>query len=127
MDENIIKCMSLISVTFFLLCAVTLFFILYRGSSNTVRLVNREINDRGALYQATAQDDYSAVVKGSEIACFIRNGPEMDVYIDSVFIPQSIDISSFDYSLIDRETLYTLKYRFDGNGEIKAIDFRKKH
>ncbi len=128
MDENITKTISYISAVLFMLGAVTLFFILYRGSSGAIGLVNRIKTDKGAVYQSKFYDS-AKTVTGADIVGSIRSGLETDICIDTVFVYGDADVNNFhtfDYSLVDSEALYSVEYIFSPSGEVCYILYRKQ-
>lgn len=130
MEENIFKSISYAAVTFFLIAAISLFFMLYENCGYTLTIVNKAITDKGAVYQAENTCD-DKTVYGAEIICLIKNGPKIDIFIDSVFVfantdeNTDTDADSFNYSLIDSLSLYAVKYILSPTGEIECIKYSK--
>ena len=124
MEENIFKSISYAAVTFFLIAAISLFFMLYENCGYTLTIVNKAITDKGAVYQAENTCD-DKTVYGAEIIGLIKNGPKIDIFIDSVFVFANTDANSFNYSLIDILSLYTVEYIFSPAGETECIKYSK--
>jgi hypothetical protein len=126
MDENIFKTITIVSIIFLVVAALSLFFILYRDSSETVSLINRGINDQGAVFESTGLKAQSTDVRGSEIVGSIKNGLETDIFIDSVFISCSQDAHAFDYSAFDKTAWYSVRYLFNPLGEVTSVQYLKR-
>jgi len=132
MEENIFKMISYAVVTFFLIAAISLFFMLYENCGRTLSIVNKAITDKGVVYQT--EDNYGdKTVYGAEIIGSIKNGPKIDIFIDSVCVfaytdentHTDTDENSFNYSLIDSLSLYAVKYILSPTGEIECIKYSK--
>ncbi|MBP7176901.1 MAG: hypothetical protein KBA53_11905 [Thermoclostridium sp.] len=126
MDENVSKIIASASVVFLVVAALSLFFILYRDSTDTVSLINRGINDRGALFESSGQKAQNTEVQGSEIVGNIKNGLETDIFIDSVYISCSEDVQAFDFSTIDKTAWYSVRYLFNPTGEVTSVQYVKR-
>lgn len=124
MEENIFKSISYAAVTFFLIAAISLFFMLYENCGYTLTIVNKAITDKGAVYQAENTCD-DKTVYGAEIIGSIKNGLKTDIFIDSVCVFANTDANSFNYSLIDILSLYTVEYIFSPAGETECIKYSK--
>lgn len=126
MDENFSKAVSCVSIAFMVLAALSLFFILYRGSAASVGVINGHINDQGTVYVVSGQKAQDTDVRGSEIVGLIKNGLDTDIIIDTHFVSRFQDIHSFDYSLIDKEAWYSVSYLFNTSGEITSVKYEKR-
>lgn len=126
MDENITKIIAIVTVVFLVIAALSLFFILYRDSSDTVSLINRGISDQGVISEYTGQKTYNTDVRGSEIVGSIKNGLETDILIDSVFISRTEDAHAFDFSTIDKTAWYSVRYLFNPSGEVTSVQYMKR-
>ncbi len=126
MDENLTKLITGVSVVFLVIAALSLFFILYRDSSNTVTLINHGINDQGAIYEYTGGKEESTDVLGSEIVGSIKNGLETDIIVDSVLISRQQDPHAFDFSTIDKTAWYSVRYLFNPQGEVTSVQYKKR-
>jgi hypothetical protein len=124
MEENIFKSISYAAVTFFLIAAISLFFTLYENCGHTLTIVNKAITDKGAVYQ-TENICEDKTVSGAEIIGSIKNGLKTDIFIDSVCVFANTDANSFNYSLIDILSLYTVEYIFSPAGETECIKYSK--
>jgi hypothetical protein len=125
MEENLVKLISHTAVLVMLLAAISLFFILFENCENILSNVNRAITDKGVVYQ-TSETCEEKIVSGAEITGMIRNGPETDIYINSVHVPAHTDADSFDYSVIDISASYAVEYVFSPAGETESIKFIKR-
>lgn len=126
MDENVSKIIACISVVMLVVAAISLFFILYRDSTDTVSLVNRGINDQRAVLEFSGQKAQSTDVRGSEIVGTIKNGLEIDIFIDSVYISRSQDAHAFDFGTIDKTAWYSVRYLFNPSGEVTSVQYVKR-
>lgn len=126
MDENFTKVLSCVSMVILVLAAFSLFFILYRSSTATISLINSNITDQGMIYVASGQKGQDTDVRGSDIAALIKNGLETDIFIDSTLVSRFQDIHAFDYSLIDKDAWYSVRYLFNVSGEITSVYYVKK-
>lgn len=126
MDENLSRLLSTVSVILMVIGALSLFFMLYRGGTGTIALVNRSLSDRGAVYQAESDDSGDEQVTGAHIIGTIQNGLETTIIVDSVVIPCTVDPGSFDYQFIDSAALYSEEILMNTSGEVSGILYRKK-
>lgn len=126
MDENVAKIIACISVIFLVVAALSLFFILYRGSTDTISLINRGINDQGTVFLSSGPKAQSTDVQGSEIVGTIQSGLETDIIVDSVFISYQQDVHAFDYSTIDKSAWYSVRYLFNGSGDVTSVQYVKR-
>lgn len=126
MDENISKIVACASVVFLVIAALSLFFILYRDSSDTLSIINQGINDQGAVFESSGLKAQATDVRGSEIVGSIKNGLETDVFIDSLFISRLQDAHAFDFSIIDKAAWYSVRYLFNPSGEVTSVQYVKR-
>lgn len=125
MEENLVKFISNTAVLVMLISALSLFFMLFAGSEGILSNVNRAITDKGVVYQVSETDELKTV-SGAEITGMIRNGLEIDIFIDSVSVPAYTDADSFDYSAIDISAQYAVEYFFSPAGATELIKFTKR-
>ncbi len=125
MDENLVKTLFYSAVTFMLIAAISLFFVLYGNSDDMFTLVNKAITDKGIVYQ-TNKTDAVKTATGAEIIGSIKNGLNADIFIDSFFVPVTVDTDSFNYSLIDISSVYSMEYVFSQLGETILIKYIKQ-
>ena len=126
MEENTLKTISYVSAAIFLVAAITMFFVTYADSDNTIDLVNRKLTDKCTVYQTNAADYNDALVTGAFIIGIIKNCPGYDIYIDSDYIPAGTDAVMFDFSFINVADYYTVEYIYEPHGKIECIWFSKK-
>lgn len=126
MDENFAKLLSCVSTVILVLAALSIFFILYRSSAGTLSLINRNITDQGSVYVVSGQKEQDTDVRGSDIAGSIKNGLEIDIFIDSTLVSRYQDSYAFDYSLIDMDAWYSVRYLFNASGEITSVYYMKR-
>lgn len=126
MDENVLKTISYVSSAIFLVAAITMFFVTYADSDNTIDLVNRKLTDKGTIYQTKAADYNDNLVTGAYVIGVIKNCPEYDIYIDTDYIPVGADAVIFDFSFINVADYYTVEYIYEPDGKIECIWFSKK-
>ena len=126
MEENTLKTISYVSAAIFLVAAITMFFVTYADSDNTIDLVNRKLTDKGTVYQTNAADYNDNLVTGSFIVGVIKNCPEYDIYIDTEYIPSGTDSVILDFSFINVADYYTVEYIYEPDGKIECIRFSKK-
>ena len=126
MDENVLKTISYVSSAIFLVAAITMFFVTYADSDNTIDLVNRKLTDKGTIYQTKAADYNDNLVTGAYVIGVIKNCPEYDIYIDTDYIPVGADAVIFDFSFINVADYYTVEYIYEPHGKIECIWFSKK-
>lgn len=125
MEENLVKLISHSAVLVMLIAAITLFFMLFSNCEDILSNINQAITDKGAVYQ-TSEIVEEKTVSGAEITGLIKNGLETDIFINSVPVPAYTDADSFDYSVIDISSLYTVEYVFSPTGKTKSIKFLKR-
>lgn len=126
MDENVSRMIAVVAVVFLVVAALSLFFILYRGSSDTVSIINYGINDQGIVFEYAGQKMQSTDVRGSEIVGSIKNGLETDIFVGSVFISRLQDAHAFDFSTIDKTAWYSVRYLFNPLGEVTSVQYIKR-
>ncbi|NLN65545.1 MAG: hypothetical protein GX144_09100 [Clostridiaceae bacterium] len=126
MDENVSKMLSIISITFLIVIAISLFFVLYWNSLDTITLINHSINDQGTVYEVSGENVQYTDVRGGDIAGCIKNGLETDILIDSHVVLCTQDANSFDFSLIDKSAWYSVQYFFNDSGEVTSVQYRKR-
>jgi len=126
MDENVIKTISYVTSAIFLIAAITMFFVTYADSDDTVELVNRKLTDKGTVYQTKAADYSDNPVTGAYIIGVIKNCPEYDIYIDSEYIPVGTDAVMHDFSFISETGYYSAEYIYEPDGKIGCMRFSKK-
>ena len=126
MEENTLKTISYVSAAIFLVAAITMFFVTYADSDNTIDLVNRKLTDKGTVYQTNAADYNDNLVTGAYVIGVIKNCPEYDIYIDTDYIPVGADAFIFDFSFINVADYYTVECIYDPHGKIECIRFSKK-
>jgi hypothetical protein len=126
MEENTLKTISYVSAAIFLVAAITMFFVTYADSDNTIDLVNRKLTDKGTVYQTNAADYNDNLVTGAYVIGVIKNCPEYDIYIDTDYIPVGADAVIFDFSFINVTDYYTFEYIHEPNGKIECIRYIRK-
>ena len=126
MDENVSKIVACVSVVFLVVAAISLFFIIYRDSTDTISLINRGINDRWAVFESSRQKVQNTDEKGCEIVGTIKNGLETDIIIDYVYVSCSDDTNAFDFSTIDKTAWYSVRYLFNPTGEVTSVQYVKR-
>ena len=126
MEENTLKTISYVSAAIFLVAAITMFFVTYADSDNTIDLVNRKLTDKGTVYQTNAADYNDNLVTGAYVIGVIKNCPEYDIYIDTDYIPVGTDAVIFDFSFINVTDYYTFEYIHEPNGKIECIRYIRK-
>lgn len=126
MDENIIKAISYTSVVLMLIIALSLFFVLYKSSSDIITIANQAITDKGAVYQVEKREEGRIIVTGADIIGAIKNGLETNIYVDSFYISKITDADLFNYSLFNHSALYIMEYVIIETGEIEAVRYYKK-
>ncbi len=126
MDENVSRIVACVSVVFLVVAALSLFFIIYRDSTDTVSLINRGINDRGTVFESSGQKVQNTDVKGCEIVGTIKNGLETDIIIDYAYVSCSEDANAFDFSIIDKTAWYSVRYLFNPTGEVTSVQYVKR-
>jgi hypothetical protein len=109
-----------------LVAAITMFFVTYADSDNTIDLVNRKLTDKGTVYQTNAADYNDNLVTGAYVIGVIKNCPEYDIYIDTDYIPVGADAVIFDFSFINVTDYYTFEYIHEPNGKIECIRYIRK-
>ena len=126
MDENVLKTISYVSSAIFLVAAITMFFVTYADSDDTIDLINRKLTDKGTIYQTKAADYNDAIVTGAFIIGVIKNCPCYDIYVDTKYIPAGTDAFMFDFSFIDSMDYYYTECIYEPHGKIECIRFSKK-
>lgn len=125
MEENFVKAISYAAVIVTLIVAISLFFVLYESCEDILSFVNKALTDKGVVYQAEEICEEKTVT-GAEIIGSMLNGLKTGIFIDSVFVSEAVDADSFNYSLIDISSLYTVEYIFSSLGETKFIKYYKR-
>ena len=126
MEENVLKTISYVSSAIFLVAAITMFFVTYADSDDTIDLINRKLTDKGTIYQTKAADYNDAIVTGAFIIGVIKNCPGYDIYVDTKYIPAGTDAFMFDFSFIDSMDYYYTECIYEPHGKIECIRFSKK-
>ena len=126
MEENVLKTISYVSSAIFLVAAITMFFVTYADSDDTIDLINRKLTDKGTIYQTKAADYNDAIVTGAFIIGVIKNCPGYDIYVDTKYIPAGTDAFMFDFSFIDSMDYYYTECIYEPDGKIECIRFSKK-
>jgi len=125
MEENVFKTISYVSSAIFLIAAITMFFVTYNDSDNTIDLVNGKISDKGTVYQTNTSYYNDNLVAGAFVIGVIKNCPEYDIYIDTEYIPAGADAVMFDFGFINGTDYYTAEYIYEPDGKIECIRFSR--
>lgn len=126
LEENLTKALSIVSVVFSSILAISLFFILYDKNIETVNIVNSIVADRGAVYQSNSNAIIPNQVSGAAITGSITNGLETDILIGTITVTKSTSPDTFDFSLIDNNAIYSTEYILNEFGEITMIKYIKR-
>ncbi len=125
MEENISKTLSYVFAVLFFIAAISVFFVMYNGSLDTMGLVKKAVSGSGPVYE-TKPEKSSCFVTGAEVLGLIKSGDETTIRIDNVSVLSKTDRETFNFSLIDVDALYSVEYIFQNTGEIQSVIYQKK-
>ena len=126
MEENLSKTLSAFSIVFFIILAISLFFMLYDKNIDTMNIVNVNLSNRGAVYQTKSNQMPADIVSGAVITGSIKNGLETDILVNGMSVNKSTSPDIFDFSVIDNDAMYSSEYIFNKLGEITLVKCLKR-
>ncbi len=126
MEENLSKTLSAFSIVFFIILAISLFFMLYDKNIETMNIVNVNLSNRGAVYQTKSNQMAADIVSGAVITGSIKNGLETDILVNGMSVNKSTSPDIFDFSVIDNDAMYSSEYIFNKLGEITLVKYLKR-
>ena len=126
MEENLSKTLSAFSIVFFIILAISLFFMLYDKTIETMNIVNVNLSNRGAVYQTKSNQMAADIVSGAVITGSIKNGLETDILVNGMSVNKSTSPDIFDFSVIDNDAMYSSEYIFNKLGEITLVKYLKR-
>lgn len=126
MEENLSKTLSAFSIVFFIILAISLFFMLYDKNIETMNIVNVNLSNRGAVYQTKSKQMAADIVSGAVITGSIKNGLETDILVNGMSVNKSTSPDIFDFSVIDNDAMYSSEYIFNKLGEITLVKYLKR-